>query len=214
MTDDDIAAYHAHFGRGDTKVIGEWTSDYIHQAWTPMLLQRAAPEAKLLVMVMNPLDRYAANVAAKRDREAQPSLAEDLARGRYGEQLRLLLDYYAREQILILQLERCAREPAQEYERTLRFLGVDPGFRPEVLRTGALQRARRIVGRGEEPVLGAPQRKRAELWPDTKAPLVKALERDVLELRALAPEVDLSLWPEFAHLGDTAGTPAPRPTSV
>ena len=218
MTDDDIAAYHGHFPRSDQAVIGEWTPDYIHQAWTPMLLQRAAPDAKLLVMLTNPLHRYAASVAERRrsgDSDTQPSLAESLARGRYTEQLRGLLDYYARDQILVLQFEGCVKEPAAEYERTLRFLGVDTGFRPEVLRTTPLQRARRMLSGAEEPDIGAPSRRLAELWPDTAVPLQKALEAEGLSLRELLPDLDLSVWPEFAHLGDTKpGTPALNPISV
>jgi len=217
MTDDDIATYHGHFPPGDG-VIGEWTADYIHQAWTPMLLQRAAPGAKLLVMLTNPLHRYAATVAERRrsgDSDTQPSLAEALARGRYTEQLRGLLDYYARDQILVLQFERCVAKPASEYERTLRFLGVDTGFRPEVLRTSPLQRARRAISGAEQPDIGAPTRRRADLWPDTAIPLQKALEADVLQLREFVPDLDLSLWPEFAHLGDTEpDTPALNPISV
>jgi hypothetical protein len=202
MTDEDVSAYHAQFARGEQKIIGEWTADYIHQAWTPMLLQRAAPDAKLLVMLTNPVERYAANVAEprrKRDPDTEPSLAESLARGRYADQLRGLLDYYARDQILVLQFERCVKEPGAQYERTLRFLGVDAGFRPEALRSGRLQRAR----------------KRAALWPDTEVPLIKALEPQVAELRALVPDLDLSLWPEFAHLaGGGPDTPVLSATSV
>jgi hypothetical protein len=218
MTDDDIAAYHAHFARADEQVIGEWTPDYIHQAWTPMLLQRVAPDARLLVMLSNPVERYAATVAERRrkgDRDNEPSLAEALARGRYAEQLRGLLDYYPRDQVLVLQFERCVKEPAAQYERTLRFLGVDPAFRPEAMKTGPLQRARRRLAGAEEPALGAPRRRRAELWPDTEIPLIKALAEDAHELCELVPDLDLSLWPELAHLGDTgARTPALYPTSV
>jgi len=218
MTDEDIAAYHAHFPRGERKIVGEWTADYIHQAWTPMLLQRAAPDAKLLVILMNPIHRYAANVAEprrKRDPDTQPSLAESLARGRYADLLRGLLEYYARDQILVLQFERCVKEPSAQYERTLRFLGVDADFRPEMLRSGRLQRARRVLGGAGEPALGAPERKRAALWPDTAVPLTNALEPQVAELRMLVPELDLSLWPEFAHLaGGEPDTPALSPISV
>jgi hypothetical protein len=206
MTDDDIEAYHRHFPHTEGKVIGEWTPDYIHQAWTPMLLQRAAPDAKLLVLLMNPLHRYAATVAERRrkgDKDNEPSLAESFARGRYAEQLGALFDYYPRDQILVLQFERCVREPEAEYERTLRFLGVDPRFRPEPLRASPLQRARRALGGGDPPALRAPQRKRAELWPETEVPLMKALAADVRRLRDLVPEVDLSLWPEFTQPGDS-----------
>jgi hypothetical protein len=168
--------------------------------------------------VMNPVDRYAANIAEprrKRDPDTQPSLAESIARGRYAEQLRGLFDYYAREQVLVLQFERCVTDPAGQYERTLRFLGVDPRFRPDSLRTGPLERARRMLGRGGEPAAGAPQRKRAELWPDTEVPLLKALEPDVLELLEIVPDLDLSLWPEFAHLAThEPDTPLLGTTSV
>jgi hypothetical protein len=45
--------------------------------------------------------------------------------------------------------------------------------------------------------------------------LQKALEADVVELLELVPDLDLSLWPEFAHLGDTEpDTPVRRPISV
>lgn len=217
MTDEDVAAYQDHFPSGEG-VIGEWTADYIHQAWTPMLLHRAAPEAKLLVMLTNPLHRYAATVAERRrtgDSDTRPSLAEALARGRYAEQLRGLLDYYARDQILVLQFEQCVKEPAAQYERTLRFLGVDAGFRPDVLRATPLQRARRALSGAEGPDLGAPTRRRAELWPDTAVPLQKALEAEVQQLHKLVPELDISLWPEFAHLGDSeSDTPALNPISV
>ncbi len=101
--------------------------------------------------------------------------------------------------------------PASEYERTLRFLGVDAAFRPEVLRTSPLQRARRALSGADEPSLGVPQRRRAELWPDTAIPLQKALEADVLQLRELVPDLDLLHWPEFTHLGDTREL---HPTSV
>jgi hypothetical protein len=100
----------------------------------------------------------------------------------------------------VLQFERCVADPGREYARTLRFLGVDDGFRPERLRASALERAKRALGRGEPPDLGAPSRRRAELWADLKEPLVRDLEPDVLELRALVPELDLSLWPDFANL--------------
>jgi hypothetical protein len=185
MTDEDIAEYRSHFAREEGEVIGEWTADYVHQAWTPMLLQRAAPDAKLLVMLANPVDRYAANVAAprrKRDPDVEPSLAESLARGRYADQLRGLFDHYSREQVLILQFERCVADPAGQYRRTLRFLEVDERFRP--------------AGLDEPPPR---RRRRAELWPEIEEPLLKALESQVREVRALVPDLDVSLWPEFAQ---------------
>ena len=60
MTDADVAAYHAHFPRRPGTVTGEWTGRYMCDAWTPPLLRRAAPDARLLVMVADPIERYRA----------------------------------------------------------------------------------------------------------------------------------------------------------
>ena len=66
MTDEDVAAYHAHFPRRPGTVTGEWTGRYMCDAWTPPLLRRVAPDAKLLVMVADPIERYRAIFADRR----------------------------------------------------------------------------------------------------------------------------------------------------
>lgn len=191
MTDEDVDAYHAHFERAPGTVMGEWTPDYMHQSWTPMLLQRAAPDAKLLVMLMNPVDRYALNLARSRRRRRRETdtLSNTVSVGRYTAQLRGLLEYYPRDRILVLQLERCLADPQEQYARTLRFLGVPDDFRPTGLRRRAIRRARRQLDRAD-----------AHLWRDLEVPLLKELEADVGELRELVPDLDLALWPQFAHL--------------
>ena len=40
----------------------------------------------------------------------------------------------------------------------------------------------------------------APLWPDLEGALHTALDPDVAALRELVPELDLALWPNFAHL--------------
>jgi hypothetical protein len=191
MTDDDVGAYRAHFAGATEKVVGEWTPSYMYESWTPMLLERAAPDAKLLVMVMNPIDRYAARLARtrRRRRRETDTLSNTVSIGRYTPQLRGLLEHYDRDRILVLQLERCLEEPAAEYARTLSFLGVADDFRPAGIRRRGVRAARRKF-RASDDVL----------WPDLEVPLVKELEADVAELSALVPDLDLSLWPHFAHL--------------
>ena len=203
MTDEDVPEYHAHFRRPPNGVAGEWSEEYIHQAWTPMLLHRAAPDAKLIVMLMNPVDRYRANLAKlrRRRRRETDSLSNTVGLGRYTAQLRGLLDFYDRERVLVLQLERCLEDPAGEYTRTLRFLGVDDGPRPaSVGGRGPLDRARRLLGRANGDLPGAPSRAEVELWPDLEIPMLKELGADVQELLELVPELDLSVWPELADL--------------
>ena len=199
MTSDDVAAYHAHFDAPQGSVVGEWAADYMYEPWTPMLLHRAAPDAKLLVMLMNPVERYAATLARTRRRETD-SLSNAVSRGRYTSQLRGLLEYYDRDRILVLQLERCLADPLGEYARTLSFLGVADDFAPASLRGGGRRRARRMIGRDDGRLPGAPEPADVELWPDLESPLLKELEADVRELRTLVPDRDLSLWPQFAHL--------------
>ena len=60
MTGADVAAYHERFPRREGTISGEWTGRYMCDAWTPPLLRRAAPDAKLLVMLSDPIERYRA----------------------------------------------------------------------------------------------------------------------------------------------------------
>src|ERR1700754_4991997 len=60
LTDGDIAAYHEKFRPRPGSVTGEWTGRYLFDAWTPPLLKRAAPDAKLLGMLADPIERYRA----------------------------------------------------------------------------------------------------------------------------------------------------------
>ena len=55
MTAEDVADYHRAFRHRDGAVTGEWTPRYLADPWTPRLLARAAPEAKVLVMVADPV---------------------------------------------------------------------------------------------------------------------------------------------------------------
>jgi hypothetical protein len=210
MTDEDVGAYHAHFSQREDAVVGEWTPGYMYEPWTPMLLHRAAPDAKLLVMLMNPVDRYAANLAQTRRkrRKETDSLSNTVSLGRYTSQLRGLLEFYDRDRILVLQLERCLEDPLGQYARTLEFFGVDDEFQPASLGGGAIRRARRILGRPAGGLPGAPEPVDVDLWPDLEVPMLKELAADVLELSALVPDLDLSLWPQFAHLATGRRAPS------
>jgi hypothetical protein len=208
MTDEDVAAYHAHFKGRPSKLVGEWSQEYMFEAWTPPLLQRAAPDAKLLVMLVDPIVRYGQELLRRRPAQPDTDIAANSpARGRYALQLRRLLKYYERDQILVLQTERCLEDPAGEYARTLRFLGVDEAFQPSAVRAGPVDQAKRVLGRARVAP-SPPKMRRRELWPELSTPLLKHLEEDVRELRALVPDLDLSLWPDFAHLADDVAAPA------
>jgi len=189
MRDGELDRYYRLFPRRPGEVVGEWTPRYMRDFWTPPLLRRAAPEAKLLVMVRDPIERYRSGVLHRLSRtpdRRQEALASDgIERGRYGLQLRRLLRYFDRDRILVLQYERCRAEPLEQYLRTTRFLGLPDHHDPR-----DFNRPRGTTT--------APEKR--ELWPDFARAMQTALEPDVAELARLAPEIDLRLWPNFAHL--------------
>ena len=87
--------------------------------------------------------------------------------------------------LLILQYEKCVADPAAQYRRTLTFLGVDPdhvhdGFTRQRGTTQAAQKK--------------------PLWDDLMAGLRAVMEPEVAALAELTPEIDVALWPNFAHL--------------
>lgn len=188
MRDGHVRDYHELFPRAEGEIAGEWTPRYMGDVWTPRLLRRAAPDARLLVMLRDPIERYRSGVAhrvmTEPGRPLELIASDAVERGRYAAHLRRLRRYFDADRILVLQYERCRADPAGEYRRTLRFLGVADDDEPR-----DVTRARGTTTEAQkEP-----------LWPELEAALRHVLEPDVAELRTLVPELDLSLWPHFAH---------------
>ncbi len=189
MGDEDVARYHALFPNEPGMITGEWTPRYMYDFWTPRLIRRAAPDARILVLLRDPIERYRSGVPHQTGftpKRGDAAIAADAAqRGRYATQLRRVLAHFDAEQVLVLQYERCARDPLQEYARTLRFLGVSDDFEPSGVRE--------LRGRTRES-------EKEPLWPDLLEELHDTLDQEALDLQALVPDLDLSLWPNFAHL--------------
>ena len=186
--DRHVEEYARWFPRPEGKITGEWTPNYLLHFWTPPLLDRAAPAAKILVMLRDPVERYRSGLQHYQDRQlpADARLAsEAFHRGLYRDQMRWLAQHVDRKRILVLQFEVCAAEPEQELARTYRFLGVDDGFVPDVLRE-KVNRAR-----SERPPMD----------PALRAELV-ALYRDQVDgLVADGWPIDPSRWRNFAGGG-------------
>lgn len=186
----DFAERYARlFPRPPGSITGEWTPRYMCDPWALRLLAQAAPNAKILIMLRDPVERYRSGV----EREARlaeqggiaPSITvvgDALYRGLYRRQVEQVLGLFGRENVLVLQYERCLAEPLAEMQRTHRFLGV------EVLGelTAKLDLPR--PPRGER--VGFPAAMRADL--------VEIYRDDAERLAALCPEIDLALWPSFA----------------
>jgi hypothetical protein len=110
---------------------------------------------------------------------------EALMRGFYGRQVKRLVDALGRDRLLVLQYERCVQAPGEELARTLAFLGVSP-YQPDAHML--TMRFNQTVG--EKGTLSAKE----------EADLVAEYEPEVARLKEIVPDIDLSLWPRFAHL--------------
>lgn len=177
------ARYARWFPRPPGRITGEWTPRYMEDPHTPRLLALAAPDARLLVMLRDPVERYRSGLAMHLARGWPDAEAVAVARGLYAQQLQRVFAVAGHDDVLVLQYERCVRDTAVELERTFRFLGVDPSFRP---RRPSLRINATIV----------PQ----SLSPEKERELVERYEPEVASLATLGVELDLDVWPHFSHL--------------
>jgi hypothetical protein len=187
----DIERYHRYFPREGGHQVGEWTPLYMSAPWVPPLLARSAPNARLLVLLRDPVERYLSGlqldtrVAARRGAPlSRYAPLEAFMRGFYHRQLLGLLAHFERSRILVLQYERCTGEPQSQLRRTFEFLGLnDTAFVPDISAHPKHQ--------PEKPALD----------PDIRTAYTQAYRDDVLSLVELFPEIDLELWPNFSDLG-------------
>src|SRR5688572_21937591 len=197
MKPDDIARYHELFPRGPGELSGEWTPRYMRDIWGPRVVAQAAPEAKVLIMFRDPVERFRSGVLHQGMRtpyrDAQWLATDAIERGRYALQLRRVYDYFDEDQVLVLQYEQCRVDPFQQYRRTLDFIGAPQHEPKEPTRTrGTAQKSRK------EPI-----------WDDVRYSIVRELEGEVAALAELAPSLDVGLWPNFEHLVTDSSRPAP-----
>ena len=199
----DADDYHGWFPRPTGSITGEWTPDYFSSPWVPPLLQRSAPDARLLLLLRDPVDRYLSGVAHHRRTEGAVGpfvTADAIQRGFYHRALGDWTGHVPPSRLLVLQFERCVVDTAGQLRATFEFLGLpDHPPPPSVVGT-------------ETPV---PTRSGPD--DDLRRRLVSIYESDVLALAARHPGIDLALWPNFAYLaggaapGGEANSPTRRP---
>ena len=171
--------YALHFPRPPGGIAGEWTPYYMQGRNVAQQLRLAAPDARILALLRDPVDRFRSGAFRRPDKSENA-----IRRGLYATQLARYLEVFPREQLLVLQYERCLQDPARELARTFKFLGVDPDFVPKTFeRPGARS-------------FGAEK----TLPPEVRERLVRLYEPEVRRLAELGFEVDLSLWRNFAQL--------------
>jgi hypothetical protein len=210
LSPSDIAAYHGLFPRPEGQLVGEKTPEYMAIHWTARMLHEAAPETRLIALLRDPVERFVSGVTHTRDRvhrlaprsngghrhdadyrQDRRIVDESFQLGMYAEQLRRFLDHFPREQLLVLQYERCVGDTAAQLARTYDFLGLRPHSVPE---------------EDLRDVRNATRVDKYPLEPERRRLLVDLYAQQVEELITLVPDLDVALWPNFAHLA----APAPR----
>ena len=186
---DQLAAdYAGWFPRPSGKLTGEWTPDYLRFHWLPRFLRALAPEARLLVLLRDPVERYRSGLAHAALMGAdlrRPANTEDAYfRGLYATQLSAWEAVFPADQLLVLQYERCVADPEGQLAATYRFLGLDDAWCPDRLRD----------------VVGAHGAARPEPPPHRRQLLGELYAADARALAQRYPQVDLDLWPSVRHL--------------
>ena len=185
LSEADVRRYHAFFARPEGHLSGEWTPGYMLDVWTPRLLYQAAPAARLLVLLRDPVERFRSGRTLAENRFTVGSTARAAAnaafnRGIYADQLQRLFNVFPREQVLVLQYERCVADTAAQLRRTYEFMGLEPEI-PDGLDIG---------GRVNES--RGPKVRLSEWQADQ---LVRRYAPENERLAAMMPhEIDLSLW--------------------
>ena len=184
----DPESYHRYFPRPAGTITGEWTPRYMFDYWSMPLLRAAAPNARILVLLRDPLERYRSGLAFTA-RNGHPAthamLQQQYSRSLYGHQLRTLLAHYPASQVLVLQYEQCVAAPEASMRRTLEFIGLEPGdWRPSTP----------VSVKVNDTKVAKPS-----LDPATRAALTTAFRADLEGVFALFPELDPSLWPTLSR---------------
>ncbi len=177
----DSARYAGWFARPPGMLAGEWTPGYYAHCFMGPALARLAPDAKLLMLVRDPVERFISEraMALAMGRPFGDGEESWVERGRYAQWLGMLEPHVGSERLLVLQYERCVQQPEVELARTFEFLGVDP-VEIENLREPVNARADKVP-----------------LSADRRRTLTDLYRPDVERLVAAHPEIDLDLWPNF-----------------
>lgn len=184
----DIDEYYKWFPRPEGKVTGEWTPRYCCDIWTAPLLAQAAPDAKLIMMVRDPVNRFASGMAHS---EQYGSLSASSAlnhyqRGLYARQLDVWLKYFPRDRFLVLQFEKCVANPNAKIEETFQFLEI---------------RKVQVKKKKTQKKINRKSKKSKYVVPSKlREVLIDGYAEDVLELKKIIPSINLRLWKNFSYL--------------
>lgn len=131
-------------GAAGRKIIGECSTYYLSSTAAPRKIHAYNPDARIMVLVRNPVDRIRSHYAMDRylghvSRPLLSLIEEELALGddanwgncryyvgasRYARQLREFHRYFAPEQVCVLSFEKLVAEPDSEVRKIFEFLEI------------------------------------------------------------------------------------------
>jgi hypothetical protein len=133
------------------KAIGEASHCYLYEPEAAARIQDYIPDAKLIAVLRNPVDRAYSHflhmvrngsepltdfAQALREEETggyqKRNLQDYVGRGRYYDQLKRYFNTFSRDQIKVYLYEDLSNAPIDILQDAFRFLGVDDSFVPDV----------------------------------------------------------------------------------
>lgn len=199
----DYAYYHSFFQpekKPAVKMVGEATPCYMFLPQVPTRLKEYNPALKLIVLLRHPVERAYSHykMIVRMEKEYLPfynalrveeirlgavaqnyiftdptTLYSYKARGFYAGQIKRLLHYFPREQLLFLRNEELLSQHSETLQKIFSFLGVqnEPSIKPE------------RIFEGKNPPLEG----------DLRAELLKLFDDDITEVEQLLGW-DLAEW--------------------
>jgi Sulfotransferase family len=197
---------------------GESTPFYLYDRAAQQRIQQDVPNARLLVVIRDPVDRAYSNWMHLRSDGLEP--IEDFAGawaaegrrieqgwapfwhyrrlGLYGEQLRDLIEQFGRGQVHVLRYRELVETPRESLDAVCTFLGVTPGLisgakrensRPFVAPSSRVRVLARAVRAGAALGAYAPP----QVWRQASRPLLAALQQGHARRPVLDADLRLQL---------------------
>ena len=176
--------------------VGEATPHYLIYPQAARRIREALPEARLIASLRNPIDRaysvYQMNLRNKDTNagipfaqviETDPNLQEG-----YHDRLARYFDLFPRAQMKIVLLDDLEAEPKRTVQDLFAFLGVDPGFTPDLSRIsnpGGLPKSRLLHRVMNDRRMREAARR---LLPARATERLKDLRSRNLQKKTMAPE--------------------------
>ena len=229
------AAYEALFAEAPPGArLGESTPFYLWSTEAHARIADAVPEARLIAVIRDPVDRAYSNWSHLWSHgyepvgdfveavELEPERIADgwapfwryVDLGRYGRQLQHLYEHFPREQVLVLRYRELVDEPESTLTRIATFLGVDAGGLDGVPAENvqgwaapsvANRTLRQVVQAGAWVGQAAPP----QVWRVAERPIRGLLQRGSARRPSLSPEVRAAVQRHFVDdiglLGEVTG---------